>query len=168
MATLSNHTLSVMLTLQTHPTMVAPYPAMQLHMLSTRTFSWSPKKQTATALWTSEAEEYYAITHVRHEILWLCHLLAELSIIQTNPTILHINNTAAIHILTRPDEMSTQTCHICLSYFWVKDEIVRKQITPQHIISAKNTTDIFTKGLSTNTHRHFVHSFGLQVWTDAI
>jgi len=129
-------------------------------MLSTGTFSWSTKKQTATALLSSEVE-YYATIHVGHEILWLHHLLTELSIIQTNPTTLHINNMAVICILTTPVEMSTQMCHIHLLYFWIKDEIMHKQITSQHIISAENTADIFTKGLSTNTYRHFIHSLRL-------
>jgi len=33
-------------------------------------FSWSSKKQTATALSTGEAE-YYAVTHASHEVIWL-------------------------------------------------------------------------------------------------
>lgn len=135
-------------------------------MLGAGIFSWSAKKQTATALSTGEAE-YYAATHVGREILWLRHLLAELGFTQTNPTTLHIDNTAAIRILTTPDETSTRTRHIRLSYFWIKDEIVRKQITPQHVTSAENTADIFTKGLPTATHGHLVRSLGLLLRTDA-
>jgi len=33
-------------------------------------FSWSSKKQTATALSTGEAE-YYAVTHAGREVIWL-------------------------------------------------------------------------------------------------
>jgi hypothetical protein len=40
-------------------------------------FSWSSKKQTATALSTGEAE-YYAATHAGREVLWLRQLLMEI------------------------------------------------------------------------------------------
>ena len=39
-------------------------------VLSNGCFSWSSKKQTATALSTGEAE-YYTVTHAGHEVIWL-------------------------------------------------------------------------------------------------
>jgi hypothetical protein len=50
-------------------------------------FSWSSKKQTATALSTGEAE-YYAVTHAGHELIWLCQLLTEIGFAPCNATTL--------------------------------------------------------------------------------
>ena len=46
-------------------------------MLGNRCFSWSSKKQTATALSTGEAE-YHATIHAGREVNWVQQLLAEI------------------------------------------------------------------------------------------
>ena len=57
-------------------------------------FSWSSKKQSATAL--STEEEYYAATHAGWEVLWLRQLMSEIGFAPTSRTTLCIDNTSSI------------------------------------------------------------------------
>jgi hypothetical protein len=72
-------------------------------MLGNGCFSWSSKKQTATALSTGEAE-YYATVHAGHEVNWVRQLLAEIGFSPHTATTLHINNTFSIHMIETLDQ----------------------------------------------------------------
>jgi hypothetical protein len=80
-------------------------------MLGCGVFSWSAKKQTATTLSTSEAE-YYAAVHAGREILWLRELTTEINFVPDGPTVLHMDNTSTIRIITKPDEVTHRTKYI--------------------------------------------------------
>jgi hypothetical protein len=66
-------------------------------------FSWSSKKQTATALSTGEAE-YYTVTHAKRKIIWLRQLLTEIGFAPHIRTTPHIDNTSSIHMIKTPDQ----------------------------------------------------------------
>src|SRR5882762_7004511 len=80
-------------------------------MLGNGCFSWSSKKQTATALSTGEAE-YYGTTHAGCEVLWLQPLLTEIGFAPTIGTTLHIDNTSSIRMIETPDQVTNRTKHI--------------------------------------------------------
>ena len=89
-------------------------------------FSWSSKKQTATALSTGEAE-YYATVHAGREVNWVRQLLAEIGFSPQTATTLHINNTSSIHMIETPDQVTNHTKHINIAYHWICEE-VQKQV----------------------------------------
>jgi transposase InsO family protein len=89
-------------------------------MLGCGVFSWSAKKQTATALSTSEAE-YYAAVHAGREILWLRELTTEIDFVPHGPTVPHMDNTPTIRIITKPDEVTHRTKYIRIAYHWIRD-----------------------------------------------
>ena len=70
-------------------------------MLGNGCFSWSSKKQTATAFSTGEAE-YYVTTHAGREILWLRQLLAEIGFSPSIGTTLHVDNTSSTVFYSPP------------------------------------------------------------------
>jgi transposase InsO family protein len=110
------------------------------------TVIWASRKQTTTSLSTCEAE-YIAISSVVQEVIWTNSLLKELSFAQTNPTQIHCDNTAAIH-LSNNDTSHSQTKHIDIRHHYIRDEVKNKNIIITYLESAKQQADIFTKGLS--------------------
>jgi hypothetical protein len=123
-------------------------------------FSWSAKKQTATALSTSEAE-YYAGVNVGREIMWLRELTAEIGLPPDGPTCLHMDNTSTIRIITKPDEVTHRTKHIRLSYHWIRESVRDGAISPVYVKSAENLADIFTKPLPVESHWRLMKELGL-------
>jgi hypothetical protein len=121
-------------------------------MLGNGCFSWSSKKQTATALSTGEAE-YYATTHAGHEILWLQQLLTEIGFAPTVGTTLHIDNTSSICMIETPDQVTNCIKHINIAYHWICEEVQKQSIKPVYVLSDRNILDIFTKGFHAPCHK---------------
>src|SRR6202050_4239540 len=96
-------------------------------MLGNGCFSWSSKKQTATALSTGEAE-YYATTHAGREILWLQQLLAEIGFSPSIGTTLHVDNTSSICMIETPDQVTNRTKHINIAYHWIHEDVLNTGI----------------------------------------
>lgn len=61
-----------------------------------------------TCLSTAEAE-YVAATEAAKELIWLRNLLTELGLAQPNPSILHEDNQACVHMATNRDFISQPT-----------------------------------------------------------
>ena len=129
-------------------------------------FSWSSKKQTATALSTGEAE-YYAATHAGHKVLWLRQLMSEMGFTPTSGTTLHIDNTSSICMIDTPDQVTSHTKHINVSYHWIREEMEKQAILPEYIPSEKNVSDIFTKGLHRPKHKELCKLLGMGPRTNA-
>ncbi|KAJ3472913.1 hypothetical protein NLI96_g13202 [Meripilus lineatus] len=109
-------------------------------------FSWSAKKQTATALSTGEAE-YYAATHVGREILWVRELLKEIHFSPESPIPLHIDNASTIRIIENVDEVTARTKHIKIALHWLRESVAERSISLHKVHTDVNVSDIFTKAL---------------------
>jgi hypothetical protein len=98
-------------------------------------FSWSSKKQTATALSTGEAE-YYTVTHAGHEIIWLHQLLTEIGFApHIGTTTLHIDNTSSIRMIETPDQVTNRIKHINIAYHWIHEEVQKQTIISEYVPS---------------------------------
>ena len=135
-------------------------------MLGNGCFSWSSKKQTATALSTGEAE-YYATTHAGHEILWLRQLLAEIGFAPSIGTTLHVDNTSSIRMIETPDQVTNRTKHINIAYHWIREEVLKQTIIPVYVPSNQNISDIFTKGFHAPRHKELACMLGMVTRADA-
>lgn len=129
-------------------------------------FAWSAKKQTVTALSTSEAE-YYAAVHVGREILWIRELLPELGYALDHPTTLRVDNMSAIRIAEKPDEVTPRTKHVKIFYHWLREEIAVGSIAPEHVAGEENIADLFTKALPEVRHRKLSSMLGMSTRDDA-
>jgi len=129
-------------------------------------FSWSSKKQTATALSTGEAE-YYAATHAGREVLWLQQLLMEIGFAPKISTTLCVDNTSSIRMIETPDQVTNHTKHINIAYHWIHEEVQKQTILPEYVPSDKNLSDIFTKGFHAPHHKELAHALGMRPRDDA-
>ena len=129
-------------------------------------FSWSSKKQTATALSTGEAE-YYAVTHAGREVIWLRQLLTEIGFAPRIGTTLRIDNTSSIRMIETPDQVTNRTKHINIAYHWIREEVQKQTIIPEYVPSEQNLSDIFTKGFHAPRHKELAATIGMVLRADA-
>jgi histone deacetylase 1/2 len=115
--------------------------------------SWNTHKQATVAHSSAESELMGACDVVK-ELMWMSQLLKEMHYDVEMPIIVYIDNQSAMKI-AQHDVDHTRTKHIDIKYHFIRDEIREKKICLQWISTQKQIADIFTKGLSHETFRHF-------------
>jgi hypothetical protein len=121
--------------------------------------SWSSKKQATVSLSSMEAE-YMAMTHATREAIWLRALLTEIGVPQHAPTVLHVDNQAALAFSQNRD-FHMRTKHIAIRHYFCRDAVKNGDIAPQYIHTDRNLADLFTKALPAPRHRALVSQLGL-------
>lgn len=119
-------------------------------MLNGGAVSWASKKQTVTALSTTEAELISA-SAATQEAVHLRQLLAELSI-QQPPTAIFEDNNGCIKVANNPIT-SPRTKHIQVKFFYVRERVLRREVELVDIDTSLNVADTFTKSLSADLVR---------------
>lgn len=123
-------------------------------------FAWSSKKQTSVSLSTAEAE-YISAVHAAKSIAWLRILLKELGLIENDPIDLRIDNQSAIALINLDNSVNERSKHIEVRYHWIRDAVRKCIISPSHIPSELNISDILTKPLDRTAHSRLTSSLGL-------
>jgi len=80
------------------------------------------------------------------EILWLRQLLITLGVDCSSPIPLFCDNQSAIYLSANP-VFHERTKHVGSDCHFIRDEIVRGVIAPQHVSTHLQLADIFTKAL---------------------
>ena len=104
-------------------------------MLGTGPISWCSKKQSVTALSTTEAE-YLAATSATYQVVWLRRLLDDIGVIQSNPTPIFCDNISTIAIAKNPNH-NGRTKHIVIKFHYIRELIVGGEITLQRCITVE-------------------------------
>ena len=111
-----------------------------------------------------------AISDVVKEIMWMRILLAELEIRVETPTVIYVDNQAAIKI-SENDSSHDRTKHIAIRHFYIRDCIEDGSVKLEWVRSEDQLADVLTKPLTpstftsirdrliklTNTHNHDHH-----------
>jgi hypothetical protein len=105
--------------------------------------AWASRKQKSVATSTFEAE-YVAAAVAAKEVLWLRQLLQELRQGVNEPTVIKIDNQAALSHLLNP--MTTQKSkHIDIQFHFVRDYIEAGALKYEFVPTAAQTADFLTK-----------------------
>jgi hypothetical protein len=125
--------------------------------------SWYSKKQSVTALSTAESE-YYAMSEVVKEVLWLRMFLKELKLHDwvKNATVIKCDNQSAMMFAENGLD-SENSKHIDIRYCFVEQCVERGEIEFQYVKSAENIADLFTKVLSGIKTEYFVEKLGFSM-----
>jgi hypothetical protein len=123
-------------------------------------FAWSSRKQTSVSLSTAEAE-YIAAVHAGKTVAWLRTLLQEIGLISDEPINLRIDNQSAIALIDLDNSVNERSKHIEVRYHWIRDAVRRGIISPSHVPSELNISDILTKPLDRTSHTRLTTSLGL-------
>ena len=123
-------------------------------------FAWNSRKQTSVSLSTAEAE-YISAVHAAKSAVWLRTLLKELDIADNDPIDFLIDNQSAIALINLDDSVNERSKHIEVRYHWIRDAVRKGLISPSHIPSESNISDILTKPLDRNSHSRLTSLLGL-------
>ena len=115
------------------------------HFLGHMLVSWSSKKQNSVALSTAEAE-YIAAENCCAQILWIKQQLSDFGVSLNNIPIF-CDNTSAINITKNPVQHS-RTKHIEIRHHFIRDHVLKNDISIEFVDSLNQIADIFTKPLN--------------------
>jgi hypothetical protein len=129
------------------------------YLLGGAAYAWSSKKQSTTALSSTEAE-YTAIAHATRQAVWVRNLLKELGFPQEEPTLLFGDNQSAITIAHDP-QYHARSKHFDVQNHFVREKIENGVIKLYYCPTAEMVADIFTKALTREKHEKFTRELGL-------
>ncbi|CAM8877973.1 unnamed protein product [Rhodiola kirilowii] len=115
-------------------------------MLGPCVISWKTKKQPVVSR-TSAEFEYRSMAAVCCELTWLARLITDMGVHVSSAIPLHCDNKASIHIAHNP-LFHERTKHVELDCHLVRAHVLSKFITPLHIPTNEQPTDMFTKLLT--------------------
>jgi len=130
-----------------------------VYQLAGGAISWSSKKQLSIALSSTEAE-YIAGVHATKEVVWLRQLLAELGLLDDDPTILHIDNQSAMAIAKNP-QFYDRTKHIEVWHHFLCHKVEDGEIRLEYVPTGDQVADALIKGLNQEKHNKFAREMGL-------
>ena len=94
------------------------------------------------------------------ELTWIHFLLNDLQVSHSQPTILHCDNKAALHIASYP-VFHEHTKHIELDCPLIHEKIQSGLIRTAYISTAYQLTDNFTKPLGCQQFIHLLRKLGI-------
>ena len=124
---------------------------------------WSSKLQPVVALSTTEAE-YVAAVAAGKEICWMRNLLQELGYTSSHPSPLWIDNQSCITVAKNPEHHGRMK-HLDLCFYWLRDKVEKKVITPAHVPTEDMPADLLTKPLAKPKVEKFRMLMGLMMNT---
>ena len=118
--------------------------------------SFKTALQNVTAQSTLEAQ-LISMAHASKEAVYLSNMMAELGVGKLFESVpLFGDNTGALHIAGNSTYRSC-TKHIVLRCFYLKGLVKDGKITIHYVATQKQLTDVGTKFLTNNTHRHLLN-----------
>jgi hypothetical protein len=121
--------------------------------------SWQSKKQSMTALSSTEAE-YVALTSGSTEAVWLRRLLAELGQPQEGPTRIFVDNQSAIN-LAKNSVLHGRTKHIQIRHHFIRQLIEDGEVEVHHVKTSAQPADFLTKALPRDSFKSCCARVGL-------
>lgn len=89
--------------------------------LGKSTISWESKKQSTTALSSTEAE-YMSMSNASKEAIYLRRLLQELGFLENESVTLHVDNQGALKLAVNP-VYHNRSKHIDVKYHHIRDVV---------------------------------------------
>lgn len=107
--------------------------------------SWWSRKQKVTARSSTEAE-YQSLVQTSIELTWIRTLLTELHVSFQTPMI-YCDNQSAVSIAHNP-VFHSRTKHMEIDVFFVREQVLAKQLSVVHLPALDQWADVLTKPLS--------------------
>ena len=107
--------------------------------------TWQSKKQTVTALSSTEAE-YISLGEGVKEALWLRRLCADLGVAQEGPTSVRVDNQSTIRLAENPT-FHNRTKHVEIKFHFVRDLVAKGHISVDYVPTTEQAADACTKAL---------------------
>ena len=121
--------------------------------------SWSSKKQSTTALSTTEAE-YIALVQAAKESIWIQGLLKELGFTTVDSNLIYGDNQGSIALANNP-EYHARTKHIDIQYHFIRECVQNNKINLKYCPTADMVADGMTKALPKERHMDLLAKMGV-------
>lgn len=122
--------------------------------------SWAAKKQSVTALSTTEAE-YMALTQAVKEAVWLQGLIAELGGDAVQIPLLGDNQGS--NALARNPVFHNRTKHIDVQYHFVREKVADGTVTLDFVPTKLMAADLLTNALPRDRHVALCNLIGVRI-----
>lgn len=131
-----------------------------LFLLHGGPISWASRRQSCTALSTTEAE-FIAASEATKEATWLLRLLKEIDGEgTTGPVELLCDSQSAIRLVKNP-EFHQRTKHIDVRYNFIRDQQADGIVNMKFVQSKDQLADVFTKPLPTPAFERLRNDLGV-------
>ena len=114
---------------------------------------WKSKRQTTVAISTSVAETL-ALAKATIAVRHLRQTLADLNTMQTGPTVIYVDNRAAILVNEGGDLLHETAKHVAVQNMMIKEAFSKGIIVMIYTKTGKQHADIFTKALNGPVFRY--------------
>jgi hypothetical protein len=114
--------------------------------------TWVSKKQHTVSRSSTEAE-YRSLATGAAELSWLRQVLCDLGLYLASAPVIWCDNTSALALASNP-VFHGRTKHIEVDYHFVREKVVRGDISVQFISTDDQIADIFTKALPSPRFHH--------------
>ncbi len=128
-------------------------------MMAGGAITWFSKKQSITAMLTTEAE-YIALSKAARKARWLRNLFSELGFAQTLPTTIRGDNKGSIAMSKNP-QFHKRSKHIELQYHSIREQVQKGEIIVKSCRTNNQTADVLTKPLARAKHKQHTAGMGL-------
>ena len=113
--------------------------------LGSGAISWCSKRQPTVSLSTTEAE-YRAAAMAAQETVWLVQLLKDLNQTLNGVVKIYSDSESAIQLAENP-VFHARTKHIEIHYHFIREKVLREEISLRSIHTDEQVADVLTKGL---------------------
>ncbi|KAK2980702.1 hypothetical protein RJ640_001274 [Escallonia rubra] len=121
--------------------------------------SWKSKKQSVVSRSSAESE-YRAMAQSTCEVMWICHLLEEISLKPPLPAKLWCDNQAARHIASNP-VYHERTKRIEVDCHFIREKIQENLISTSYVKTGEQLGDILTKSLNGTRVEYLCNKLGM-------
>ena len=125
---------------------------------------WMSKKQSVVATSSTEAE-YYALSEVVKEALWLRNLLIELGFRIGKPFEIKQDNQSTIAIAMNPVSHS-KVKHIDIRHHFLRHHVRNGDVELAYCPTENMIADVLTKALPPKQHWKLITMMGMRRFTD--
>jgi hypothetical protein len=120
--------------------------------------SWKSKKQQVVAHSSAEAE-YHAMTSASCELIWLKHLLVDLSFVSHTHMLLFCDNQVAMHIASNP-VFHERIKHLEVDCHYIRQRVQAKLFQTSYVRTHDQLADVFTKILPSGQFHRLLSKLG--------
>lgn len=128
--------------------------------LESNPVSWCSKKQPTVSRSSTEAE-YRSVANTAAEIIWLRSLLKEIKVDSLHQPVIWCDNSGAVSISSNP-VLHYRTKHIEIDLYFVREQVIKKELAVNHIPASHQIADVLTKALSKHNFERFKASLKIE------
>jgi hypothetical protein len=123
-----------------------------IFFLGNNPITWLTKKQHTVSRSSTEAE-YCSLASGAAELAWIRQVLCDLGLFLPSAPLIWCDNTSALALASNP-VFHGRTKHIEVDYHFIRERVVRGDITLQFISTDDQLADVFTKALPSPRFHH--------------